>query len=221
VVFSLDHRIEAVTGYSVDTLRTHRERGVLDATHAELADRYRELADTERSVTFYRTRLHRLSSGEVTVDEALLRRIERTVGQLREAADVRDAAARLVLAVLEPIEAGARTVGAAASEALSTADQAALLAIASGAKLHQHLVTGRLSVTTASGARITYAALQRLQGAGLVDLDTTHPVHAGQPITLTDAGRVALTAHRRPHQTPAPKPVPRPGAWPVGPGTRH
>jgi hypothetical protein len=186
-----------------------------------LADRYRELAYAERAVAFYRTRLHHLASDEFPVDETLLGRIERTVGRLREAADARDAAAQRVLAMLEPIEAAARSGPDAAAEPLSTADQAALLAIAGGAKLHQHLVTGRLSVTTACGARITYAALQRLRAAALVDLDTTHPVHAGQPVTLTDAGRAALTAHRRSHQTPAPRPVPRPGAWPVSLGARR
>ncbi|WP_435837150.1 hypothetical protein [Streptomyces achromogenes] len=69
----LDPRIEAATGHDVDTLWAHRDRGLLDATHAELVDRHRELASAETGVTFHRTLLHRLSSGEYPVDTALFR----------------------------------------------------------------------------------------------------------------------------------------------------
>ncbi len=217
----LDHHIEAATGHDVDTLWAHRDRGVLDEPHARLVDRHRELAQAETGVTFYRTLLHRLSSGEFPVDEALFARIERTVDQLEEAADVRDAAARRVIAALEPIEAAARTAPAAGGEPVSAADQAALLAIAGGAKLYEHLLTNRLSVTTASGTRIPYAELQRLEGAGLVSRDTSHPVHAGQPVALTDAGRAALAAARRPATTQVPKTAARPGAWPSTPAHRR
>ena len=48
------------------------------------------------------------------------------------------------------------------SSLLSTDDQAALLAVAGGAKLYEHLLTGRLTVTAASGTRIPHAKLQRL-----------------------------------------------------------
>ncbi|MFF3501157.1 hypothetical protein [Streptomyces sp. NPDC003247] len=214
-VSSLDHRIEAVTGHDVDTLWAYRDCGLLDEAHAALVDRHRELAEAERGVTFYRTLLHRLSSGEFPVDGALLLRIDRTVDQLEQAADARDAVEQRVLAALEPVEDAARTAPGGEAETLSTPDQAALFAIAGGAKLHEHLLTGRLSVTTASGARVPHADLQRLQAAGLVELDTSHPVHAGQPVTLTDVGRAALAAHRRPQQAPVSKPVPVPGAWPT------
>ena len=66
-----------------------------------------------------------------------------------------------------------------------------------------------MSVTAASGTRIPHAKLQRLEVAGLVVRDTGHPVHAGQPVALTDAGRAALFAARRTPTTQAPKP----GAW--------
>ncbi|MFE2263551.1 hypothetical protein [Streptomyces griseosporeus] len=218
-VSPLDPRIEAATGHDVDTLWAHRDRGILDQEHTELVDRYRELARAEAGVTFYRTLLHRLSSGEFPVDAALFERIDRTVDQLEEAAASRDAAMRRVLDALEPIEAAARSAQRGGEAQITAADQAALLAIAGGAKLYEHLLTGRLSVTTASGTRVPYAELQRLQSAGLVALDTSHPVQAGQPVSLTDAGRAALTANRR--TTQASLPTARPGAWPSAPAQRR
>ncbi|MEU4940788.1 hypothetical protein AB0G33_38770, partial [Streptomyces rimosus] len=101
-VSPLDHRVEAATGHDIDTLWTHRDRSLLDEPHARLVDQHRELAQAETGVTFYRTLLHRLSSGEFPVDGALFERIDRTVDQLEEAADIRDTAARRVLAALEP-----------------------------------------------------------------------------------------------------------------------
>ncbi|MEE1765313.1 hypothetical protein [Streptomyces sp. SP18BB07] len=219
-VSPLDHRLEAVTGHDIDTLWTYRDRGVLDEPHAHLVDLHRELAKAQTGVTFYLRLLNRLSSGEFEVDDALFARIDRTVDQLQEAATARDAAARHVLAALEPIEAAA-----AASmpdvKPLSMGDHAALLAIAGGAKLHEHLLTGRLSVTAASGTRIPHAKLQRLEDAGLAVRDTTHPVHAGQPVALTDAGRAALLAARRTPTTPAPKVPQRPGTPPSTPAQRR
>ncbi|MET9013926.1 hypothetical protein ABZX74_23855 [Streptomyces olivaceoviridis] len=218
----LEPRIEAATGHDVDTLGAHRDRGILDESHTELVDRHRELAQAETGVTFYRTLLHRLSSGEFPVDAALFARIDRTVDQMEEAAAVRDAAVRRVLAVLEPIEAAARsTTQSCGEEQITAADQAALLAIAGGAKLYEHLLTGRLSVTTASGTRVPYAELQRLQSAGLVALDTSRPVHAGQPVSLTAAGRAALAANRRANPSKASLPTARPGAWPPTPARRR
>ncbi|OIJ91645.1 hypothetical protein [Streptomyces colonosanans] len=220
-VSQLDLRIEAVIGQSIDTLWAHRDRGALKEPHAELADRHRELAHAETGVTFYRTLLHRLSSGEFLVDAALLERIDRAVDQLEEAASARDTAAQRVLDVLQPIEAAARSTPSPGEQQITAHDQAALLAITGGAKLYEHLLTGRLSVTTASGTRIPYAELQRLQSAGLVARDTSHPVHAGQPVSVTDAGRAALAANRRPKPTEVPKPATRPGAWPSTPAQRR
>ncbi|MER6461658.1 hypothetical protein ABT278_14435 [Streptomyces sp. NPDC001228] len=204
----LDHHIEAATGHDIDTLWAYRDRGVLDEPHADLVDRHRELATAQTGVTFYLRLLNRLSRGEFDVDDALFTRIDRTVEQLAEAADTRDVAARAVRAALEPIEAAA----APDAKQLSTDDQAAVLAIAGGAKLYEHLLTGRVSVTTASGTRIPHAELLRLEDAGLVVRDTGHPVHAGQPVTLTDTGRAALVAAGRTPTTQAPK-------VPAGPGT--
>ncbi|MFF7647351.1 hypothetical protein [Streptomyces canus] len=216
----LDHRLEAVTGHDIDTLWAYRDRGVLDEPHAHLVDQHRELAKTQTGVTFYLRLLNRLSSGEFDVDDALFTRIDRTVDQLEEVSDARDAAARQVLAVLEPIEAAA---AASASDAkqLSTDGQAALLAIAGGAKLYEHLLTGRMSVTAASGTHIPRAKLQRLEDAGLIVRDPDHPVHTGQPVALTGAGRAALFAVRRTPTTQAPKVTARPGPSPSTPAQRR
>ncbi|MFI9565315.1 MULTISPECIES: hypothetical protein [Streptomyces] len=219
-VSPLDHRLEAVTGHDIDTLWAYRDRGVLDEPHAHLVDQHRELAKTQTAVTFCLRLLNRLSSGEFDVDDALFTRIDRTVNRLEEASDARDAAARQVLAALEPIEAAA-AASAPDAKQLSTDDQAALLAIAGGAKLYEHLLTGRMSVTAASGTRIPHAKLQRLEDAGLVVRDTDHPVHAGQPVALTDAGRAALFAVRRTPTTQAPKVPARPGTSPSTPAQRR
>jgi hypothetical protein len=219
-VSPLDHRIEAVTGHDIDTLWAYRDRGVPDEAHAHLVDQHRELAQTQTGVTFYLRLLNRLSSGKFDVDDALFMRIDRTVDQLEEAAGARDAAARKVLAALEPIEAAA-AASMPGAKPLSTDDEAALLAIVGGAKLYEHLLTGRLSVTAASGTRIPHAKLQRLEDAGLVVRDTGHPVHAGQPVALTDAGRAALLAARRTPTTHAPKVPARSGTSPSTPAQRR
>ncbi|MCC3775880.1 hypothetical protein [Streptomyces sp. UNOB3_S3] len=212
---ALDHRIEAATAFSVDQLWDHRDRGLLDEARACLADAHRGLAQAETSVTFYRVLLHRLSSGDFPVDQALFARIDRTVDQLEDAASTRDEHERSVLAALEPIEASARTQGPASIQQMTPPDVAALLAITQGAKLHEHLLTQRLSVVTASGTRVSYSQLQRLEEAGLVQRDTSHPVHAGQPVTLTDVGRAALAGSRRTNPTAVP--AHRAGTWPQTP----
>ncbi|MFG2703180.1 hypothetical protein [Streptomyces sp. NPDC048386] len=218
-ISSLDHRVEAATGHDVDTLWAYRDRGILDEPHARLVDLHRALAQAETSVIFHRNLLNRLTSGEFPVDSALLARIGRTTCQLEEAVGERDAAAARLIAAVEPIETAARSTQRETREPLPAADQAALLAIAGGAKLHEHLVTGRMSVATASGTRVPYAHLQRLESARLVSRDTSHPVHAGQPLALTDAGRAALAGRRRASTTAAPATA-RPGAWP-GAGRRR
>ncbi|MFI9829715.1 hypothetical protein ACIHIX_18725 [Streptomyces sp. NPDC051913] len=203
---ALDLRIEAAVGYGVEVLRRHRDSGLLDAPHAALADAHSELAAAERDVTFYRVRLARLASSALPVDQALFARIERTLDQLATAAAVRDAKRSVADAALAPIEAAAPRQ---APPQIATKDAAALLAIAQGAKLHEHLVTHRLAVATPTRTRISYAQLLHLEEMGLVARDTAHPVHAGQPVNLTDAGRAVLTAPRRagpPGTTPAPLP---------------
>ncbi|MBC2878080.1 MULTISPECIES: hypothetical protein [Streptomyces] len=210
---ALDHRVEAATGRSVDQLWEHRDRGLLDEPHRRLVDAHRSLAQAETSVTYHRVLLHRLSSGGFPVEAALFARIDRTVDQLKQAAVTRDERQQHLVAVLEPLETAAREHASFDGREMTAPDVAALLAIAQGAKLHEHLLTQRLSVVTASGTRLPYSQLQRLEDAGLVQRDTSHPVHAGQPVTLTDAGRAALPGSRR--TSPPAVPGRRAGAWPV------
>ncbi|WP_239157974.1 hypothetical protein [Streptomyces sp. SID13726] len=203
-----DLRIETAAGCSIDRLCRHRDEGLLGAPHAALADAHRDLVRAERDVTFYRARLARLASGEFPVDRDLFTRIERTVDQLSDAIDARDAQQVRTAAALEPVEAAAPP---RVPRQVPAQDVAALLAIAQGAKLHENLITHRLAVATGSRSCISYAQLQRLEARGFVDRDTSHPVHAGQPVTLTDAGRAALTAPRPagpPGTTPPPSPTP-------------
>lgn len=211
---SLDHRVEAATGHSIDRLWTYQDRGLLDEPLSRLAEAHRSLADAERGVTFYRVLLQRLASGELAVDQDLFTRIDRTVAQLKDATATRDSCQDLAVAVLEPLEA-ANPVAAEAGAELIAHEFAALLAISQGAKLHQHLQTGRMSVVTASGVRVAHPVFQRLEEAGLVVRDTSRPLHAGQPVSLTDSGRTTVTGAARPAATAAP--APRMGSWPAAP----
>ncbi len=105
----LDHRIEAAVNRSVDTLWGQRDRGLLDGPLSALTGAHHTLAQAECGVTFYRELLHRLASGEYPVDKALLDRVERTAGQLRDAVRQRDAARAGALTALERAEAAVRT----------------------------------------------------------------------------------------------------------------
>ncbi|MGW4204205.1 hypothetical protein [Streptomyces sp. NPDC004726] len=180
-VTALDHRIELAVGCSVDNLWGQRDRGLLDEPLTALVDAHRALARAETGVTFHHVLLHRLASGEYPVDAALLARIDRTVD--------------------------APSVTAAE---LSPQDQAALLAIAQGARLREHLLTQRVSVVTASGTWTGSETFRRLESDGLVERDTTRPLHAGQPVTLTGAGRAALSA-----PPPSTAPAQRADTWPA------
>jgi hypothetical protein len=214
VVTALDHRIEAAVGRSIEQLWQHRERQLLDDAQTRLADAHHGLVTAERAVTFHRLLLARLASGEFEVDEALCARIDRTVGQLAQAVAERDAQQATAQTALEAVEKAARTQCPEPAQELSAPDFAALLAIAHGAKLREHLLTQRLSVVTASGRRVAYHQFQRFEAAGLVVRDDSHPLHAGQPVTLTDAGRTLLASP----QPPGPPTVPsvrRAGAWPA------
>ncbi|MEI5100929.1 hypothetical protein RB200_23315 [Streptomyces sp. PmtG] len=200
-------------GHSIERLRQHRDRGLLDDQHTRLADAHRDLVQAETNVTFYRSQLASLSSVEHPVDRALVERIGRTLDMLKEAVRDRDQRQAATIAALEPLEAVACGQPRGVPD-LSAPDTAALLAIAQGAKLHQNLLTGRLSLVTASGNRIPYSQLQRLEAGDLVARDTAHPVIAGQPVTLTDTGRAALT-YSHSAKTPTTPPAHRPGAWPT------
>lgn len=209
----LDLRIEEAVGHSIDRLWQHRDRDLLDEQHTRLVDAHRALVQAEINVAFYRSQLNSLSSGEYPVDNALFERIDRTVDLLEDAARERDQQQAETVVALEPVEV-ARHKAPRDVPTLSAPDTAALLAIAQGAKLHQRLLTGQLHVVTASGTRIPASQLQRLEEDRLVARDTSHPLIAGQPVTLTDTGRAALTVPRS-AKAPGAAPAPRPGTWPT------
>ncbi|MFJ6783614.1 hypothetical protein [Streptomyces yangpuensis] len=198
----LDDRIEAATGTTVDALWEHHDRGLLNEPVAGLVRAHRDLAKAHTDLTFHRTLLQRLVSGEFELDAALLTRVDRVVGQIREAVAVRDTLHAEAVAVLVPVERDAPRSTPDGLPDLDAPDYAALLAIARGAKLHQHLLTGRLSVATESGTRVTQYVLERLEQAELVVRDTSHPLHAGQPVLITEVGRAVLGGSRG--QRPAP-----------------
>ncbi|MFG2232319.1 hypothetical protein ACGFNX_20280 [Streptomyces sp. NPDC048723] len=198
----LDDRIEAATGTTVDALWEHLDRGLLDEPIAHLVRAHRVLAKAHTDLTFHRTLLQRLASGEFELDPALLARVDRVVGQIKETVAVRDTLHAEAVAVLEPVERNAPRTTPDGLPDVAAPDYAALLAIARGAKLHQHLLTGRLSVATESGTRITQYVLERLEHAELVVRDTSHPLHAGQPVLLTEVGRAVLAGARGPRSAP-------------------
>ncbi|MEV6730702.1 hypothetical protein [Streptomyces sp. NPDC051364] len=212
----LDHRVEAITGHDLDSLWTYHDRGLLDEPLRRLTEAHRTLSDAERGVTFNQTLLQRLASGDLPLDQGLFTRIERTVAQLKDVAATRDIRQGHALAVLEALEAAAPARATRQGADLLAHEFAALLAISQGAKLHQNLQTGRLSVVTASGVRVAHPLYQRLEDARLVARDASHPLHAGQPILLSDTGRTALTGTTRQPAATA-NPAPRAGAWPATP----
>ncbi|MFJ5546716.1 hypothetical protein [Streptomyces sp. NPDC093225] len=211
----LDHRIEAAVGYNIDHLWKHHDRGLLDEPLSRLAEAHRGLSDAERGVTFHRVLLHRLASGEIPMDQRLITRIERVVGQLKATTETRDARQAQAVAALEPVEAAAPAPTALEGPELTAPEFAALLAISQGANLHQHLQTGRLSVITASTTRLPHTVFQRLEAAGLVTRDTSRPIHAGQPISLSEEGRTTVTGGARRDPVPTAVAAPSVGSWPT------
>ncbi len=139
---------------------------------------------------------------------------------LEEAADARDAAARDVLAALEPIEVAAASVAPDAQQ-LSTDDPAALLAIAGGAKLYEHLLTGRMSVAAASGTRIPTPSY------GGWRTPAWSPRTPATPYTLASRSRSPTPEEPRcsppagPPTTQTPKVPARPGTSPSTPAQRR
>ncbi|SEO73833.1 hypothetical protein SAMN05216267_103955 [Actinacidiphila rubida] len=131
---------------------------------------------------------------------------------LAEAVTRRDTSVDATAAVLEPLEHAAHSRDEGDLPDLTAPDFAHLLGLVRGAKLHQHLVTQRLSVVTASGTRLPFPALQRLEKAGLVEVDRAHPLHAGQPVALTAFGRRTLTGRSPTPTAPSPAGAPFPAA---------
>lgn len=207
---ALDDRIEKLTGHTGQQLHRHHADGLLPADLAVLAEAHQDLLGEEADISYHLRRLHQLSDDQPAVDTALLERLARIMRHLTDAVTRRDECFAAARAVLEPLEQAAHS-GEEAGELpeLAAPDVAHLLALARGAKLHRNLVTQRLSVVTASGARLPYPAVQRLEKAGLLEIDRSHPLYAGQPVTLTGLGRQTLTG-----RSPATTRPPLPGAAP-------
>lgn len=217
-VTQLDHRVEAVASHDIDTLWSYRDRGILDEPHTHLVDRHRTLANAQTGVTFYLKLFNRLTSGEFPVDGALFVRIGRTVDQLEEAADARDAAAQKVAAALEPIEAAAA----------STPDGSPFDRRPGGTARHRRRCQAPRTPPDRPGIRDrrlrhahSLSPMQKLERVGLIVRDTSHPVHVGQPVSLTDAGRAALLDARRTPTPQTPKLPARSGTPPTSPAQRR
>ncbi|MEC3997174.1 hypothetical protein VSR01_28200 [Actinacidiphila sp. DG2A-62] len=161
-----------------------------------LARAHQALTHAQADVTHHLRRTHRLSDGRAPADVALLERLERAVHHLAQAVNEYTARLEATVSVLEGLEKTFRDREEVDVPELAAPDFAHLLAMARGARLHQHLVTHRLSVITANG-RTPYPVLQRLESAGLVEIDRTRPLHAGQRIELTALGRRTLTVPPR------------------------
>ncbi|WP_327417566.1 hypothetical protein [Streptomyces sp. NBC_01233] len=207
----IDDRIEAVTRNSVEALWRLDDSNLLTEPVSRLVRAHRALAKAQATLTFNRTLLQRLTSGQFEIDSAVLGRIDRGLAHLKEAVATRDQLLGEALTLLVPLEQSTPRPSRPLGPDISPPDFAALLAIARGAKLHENLMTRRLSVATAAGTKITQYDFERLEDAGLVTRDTSHSLHAGQPVTVTDLGRSVLAGSRRPAigTRPPPQPGPR------------
>ncbi|WP_328297256.1 hypothetical protein OG389_05080 [Streptomyces sp. NBC_00435] len=192
----IDDRIETVTGKSIEALWRLDDSNLLTEPVAQLVRAHRALAHAQATLTFNRVLLQRLTSGQFEIDSAVLGRIDRGLGQLKEAVETRDQLLGEALTLLVPLEQHAPRPSRPLGPDISPPDFAALLAIARGAKLHENLITRRISVATAAGAKITQYDFERLEDAGLVTRDTSRPLHAGQPVSVTDLGRSVLAGSR-------------------------
>jgi hypothetical protein len=217
LVSPLDHRLEAATGHDIDTLWAYRDRGVLDEQHAQLVDRHRKLARPQTGVIFHLRLLNRLSNGEFEVDGVLLTRIDRTVDQLKEAADRGTPLPGMCSPPWNPSKSQQRP--SRSSSRLTTRRRAA-----------RHRRRRQALRTPADRPDVRHSRLRhphpptklrRLEDVGLVAQDTGHPVHAGPPVAFTDAGRAALFAAHRAPTTQTPKVPVCPGTSPSTPAQRR
>ncbi|WP_433549642.1 hypothetical protein ACQPZG_31855 [Streptomyces sp. CA-294286] len=203
----LDHHIETVTGHPVATLWTQHDHKLLTPLVDRLVDAHRLLASAEVDVAFHRGRLARLLSGENPLDEAAFVLIERTLRHLKQAASLHDRRRAETVARLEEVKQSTPRPERAELPELAPPDFAALLAISQGATLRQNLLTQRTYARTGFGT-IGQLVVEFLEGEGLVERDTSHPLQAGQPLTVTPTGREILSGTRRPAPPAARPPVP-------------
>lgn len=210
---ALDAAVEQVVG-DLTVLHHDHIRGLLPAERSALAAVHRELETAESAVAYHRNVLMRLSSGSYPVDTPLLGRLRRTMHELAQATAARDRLQEGVAAALEAVKAAA-PAPAPVDDELTPHDFAALLSLAGGGTMREHLLTHRVSVRTVQGRLVELPAFQRLEAHGLVTRDTSRALTVGQPVTLTDTGRTALLGTRRPPAMATPVPARPAGAWPA------
>ncbi|MGW6986824.1 hypothetical protein [Streptomyces sp. NPDC054946] len=215
---ALDAAIEHVVG-DLAVLQHDHLRGLLPPERAVLAAVHGDLVTAEGAVAYHRNVLMRLSSGSYPVDGPLLDRLRRTVHDLAQATAARDRLQEGVAAALEAVKAAAPSP-APADEELTPRDFAALLSLAGGGTMREHLLTHRLSVRTVQGRLVELPTFQRLEAHGLVTRDTSRALTVGQPVALSDTGRTALLGTRRSPAMAAPVPARPAGAWPA-PARHH
>ncbi|KUH38559.1 MULTISPECIES: hypothetical protein [Streptomyces] len=210
---ALDGEIEQAVG-DLAALHHDHQAGLLTPERAALAAAHRDLGLAETAVAYHLNVLMKLSAGTHPVDAALLDRMRRALTNLAHAAAERDENQDRAASALGAVRA-ASPVAVPAHTELTPHDLAALLSLASGGTVREHLHTHRLSVRTTHGRIVDYAAYQRLEHQGLVARDTSRSLIAGQPVTLTHTGRTALLGSRRPAASQAPAPTRPVGAWPA------
>ncbi|WP_129838081.1 hypothetical protein [Streptomyces sp. RFCAC02] len=212
---ALDAQIAEAAGCTAGEFLRLLERGLLDGPRLRLANAYRQLLEAEKTVTYQLALVHRLTSTG-PVDRFLLTRVDRAVGHLRDAARDRDVRQETTVAALARLgtvpERGPRPPGE-----LSARDTAALICISrgQGTTLRENALTHRLTVTTTTGESLSPAQVHDLRKAGLVHLNTSRTLLAGQSVTLTAAGRHALLAALQPPRPTNAAPRPSPGTWPL------
>ncbi|MFE2011114.1 hypothetical protein [Streptomyces sp. NPDC059491] len=210
---ALDGPIEQTVG-DLAGLHHDHHAGLLSEDRAALASAHRDLGVAETAVAYHRNVLMQLSSGAHVVDDALLDRMRRTLRDLARAVADRDEKQARAAAALERVRTSAPPTPAISDE-LTAHDLAALLSLAAGGTVREHLHTHRVSVRTTQGRLVDYMAFQRLEHHGLVAIDTSRDLIVGQLVTLTDAGRSTLIGSRHPAQQKPAAPVRPAGAWPV------
>ncbi|MEU2231242.1 hypothetical protein [Streptomyces vietnamensis] len=210
---ALDGPIEQTVG-DLAGLHHDHHAGLLSEDRAALASAHRDLGVAETAVAYHRNVLMQLSSGAHVVDGALLERMRRTLRDLAQAVADRDEKHARAAVALERVRASAPPTPAISTE-LTAHDLAALLSLAAGGTVREHLHTHRVSVRTTQGCLVDYIAFQRLEHHGLVARDASRDLIVGQPVTLTDAGRSTLVGFR--HHAPQEPAVPArtAGAWPI------
>ncbi|MCY0932553.1 hypothetical protein OTB20_41835 [Streptomyces sp. H27-H1] len=193
----IDDRIETVTGRSIEALWQLDDSKLLAEPVSSLVHAHRALAKAQSALVFNRVQIQRLTSGQFEIDGSVLTRIDRGLVQLKESVATRDLLLSEALTLLAPLEKDALRPTRSLGDEISPPDFARLLAMARGAKLHENIMTRRVSVATATGVKVDQYDFERLEGAGLVTRDTSHPLHAGQPVHVTDLGRSVLAGSRR------------------------